>query len=261
MNGEEHSGEEQQQAGTQPQAPAPPSQDSSVLAQSERDEGRHHKKPPSYHLPTRPIEWLQVGLNAVLALIAIGALCVYHSQLGAMKGQQSVMQGQVDEMRAEQRAFVSVADVSLHATISEGQPAWGFAIDWINSGKQPTYRLHIHNACPTRDQPAADPWNLKTDLSGDAKRFLGPGQHQLGGTCTFKAVDVRKMQNGEVHLYMASRVEYWDRSNKDGPPYVTEFCIEVGDIEGNPLSSEGKLTMEGFPCKSHNCADEDCKNQ
>jgi hypothetical protein len=118
MNGEDSPGEQQQQAGTHPPADAP-TRDDHRLEREEGDEGTCQGKPPSYHMPTRPIEWLQFGVNASLAVIAIGALCVYHSQLGAMKAQQKVMQGQVEEMQIEHRPWVgpsAMAEITITNT-------------------------------------------------------------------------------------------------------------------------------------------------
>ena len=59
---------------------------------------------------TRPVEWWQLGISAVLAVVGVFAICIYGGQLQVMKGQLSVTR---DELVGTQAAVVSVVSLGI----------------------------------------------------------------------------------------------------------------------------------------------------
>jgi hypothetical protein len=84
---------------------------------------------------TRAIERWQFGVSAFLAVVGFAAICIYGRQLG-------VMRGQLEEMRRDQRAWVSVP--SVNGT----KPAVGeklqFAVHLTNTGRTPARNVVVH---------------------------------------------------------------------------------------------------------------------
>ncbi len=159
----------------------------------------YQKKSAEYYQRTKPLIWWLVGRHIVwtakaldpysalltaLATVALAVLtyflAVYANDLGtvsgkqleAMKGQQSVMQGQLDEMRLEQRPWLKV-ESSAGTGYDEGDgKIWAphdVDLEITNTGKTPAFFVsidfritdaNVHSA--TIEQEAAcSPWRGK----------------------------------------------------------------------------------------------------
>jgi hypothetical protein len=156
MSGEENTGNHEPDTNTDHATDIACANDKNNLREKESAAAGQQGKPPSYHPPTRPIEWWQFGLNAVLAGIAVGALCVYRGQLGAMQGQlkemqvqssaassaaqaansaASTAQGQLSEMRHENRAWI--APTVGGGSEPQAPQEFKFSAGFGNSGREP----------------------------------------------------------------------------------------------------------------------------
>jgi hypothetical protein len=93
------------------------------------DLGREGPTPPQQNrngterhpkVGTRTVEWLQFGVNAALALIAIGALYIYYGQLQTMKGELAQLVMQYPKLKESADAAESSAKTAA-LTMAENQ--------------------------------------------------------------------------------------------------------------------------------------------
>jgi hypothetical protein len=185
MNNEDNPKGHRQQADNPLRAAAQMRQGSGILEQVKSGTRHFQGRPPSYHLPTRPIEWLQVGINVVLAVIAIGALCIYNAQLIAMKGQQTVMQGQVEEMRTEQRAWIYLDPPKFLAPLTKNRNGvWDVHLQFPihNVGHLPAMNVRVVNDSP---MPTTNTGNTVADFKHHNCIDKGPEDSGNNGQTVF----------------------------------------------------------------------------
>jgi hypothetical protein len=117
MNDQEDGGSTSNQGPAQPPPPPPiPPEHQPVLPSAEQNPPDDHIN-VTVNLPsqTRAMEWLQLGVNALLAVIGILAVYIYGGQLGVMKGQLTAANNQLTEIQKQYPELKESADAAKNA--------------------------------------------------------------------------------------------------------------------------------------------------
>jgi hypothetical protein len=157
-------------------------------------------------------------------------------------------------MIAGQRAFIFVDTYNWQP--ADDRSGWGVSLFVENSGNTPVKNLNIDLSCPQGREIVDDPLNTPK-LEGPSvhlKRVLGPKQKTTGGTCIFDMAAMQDFQRKGWLLYIVLQAHYEDIF---GEKHTTEFCDVIFGLGGN-LKTGNSLSSSSTPCRTHNCADEEC---
>ena len=234
---------------------------------------------------TRAVEWWQLVVNGLLAVVGIFVLLVYSCQLDVMRGQLKNMEGQLEQMKgagaqtdqlinktAEQAGATS--DLAKQAKLSDETlrvrdrsfvnlvPVVSFfppenptvvAIDISvqNLGNIPARRISLQYACPIVP-PSVDPLPL-AEWSGAELPFVAPKQQFPLNACN---IETRKAESAiklGMRIFALLKAEYVD-SFDPAKCHITQMSLIVNlDLKRRQYSFR--------PNGPHNCADEDCQSK
>ena len=241
--------EERQEANAQPPPGTPSSQDGRVLAQSESAGPQCQRKTSRHDLPTRPIEWLQFGVSVVLAVIAIGALRVYNSQLHAMRSQLAEMTAARKTSIAQIRANLRREPPQITPWTSDNSPAgtgkpiayWAISPKWTDGGSTDAidYRgwfdvIPVHHL-PGHLLTGADCPAPQVPMPPAASIVVQAGREiaQFGKKLSSDDVAMAKSEKG--YILMVGHVEYRDIFFPDTPIHSDDWCVAI--IPNDPATN------------------------
>jgi hypothetical protein len=213
----------------------------------EDNPGEDRQKQSPHRLPVRPIEWVQVGINGGLAVIAIGALCIYHAQLNEMAAGRKNTEAQ---LRAD---VVSIDPVmwpmdAQNKQVTKDSPniaGWSVSPGWKNVGSTPAINFksgyafsetprdwskdihEIYKTCPARPKISS----TATRLSPNDPRV------ELGKNLPIDVAE--RAQNGKSAIFYEINATYADIFQKPGDPlhhYYVCVLIEVHDAKKSDFS-------------------------
>src|ERR1051325_10357795 len=183
-------------------------------------------------------EWIAIVMTGLLGLIA---LCIYNGQLVAMResnallkistdaatkaaqaAQETVRQAR-DNMRLEQRAWVTAGEARLEKPLVPGKTAT-FSIQIVNSGKTPALDVHITGSAYIAREPMPEvPPNAIKESS-----LIGPeGQIFAKPETKYAVIDereIKSIRNAELHLFAKGRITYVDIFEVT---HTTTFCFAL----------------------------------
>jgi len=137
--------------------------------------------------------------NATVAIAAftLATIGVGISQFVAMRRQQNIMQGQLDEMRAEQRATIAAGRAMLKGEIVAAPKTVTIGVDFDNIGKQPATDL-------SRSANPKGYYVRQSDFSTD-KALIRRAEALTKGVC-----DSIEPQSGGPNVYSGTvGLTYW----------------------------------------------------
>ncbi len=119
------------------------------------------------------------------------------------------------------------------------------------------------------DISTIDPNDKALTKTPDIHLLLGPKQSLAAGPCFFDPLFLYLHQLEWIQYYTFGTAKYRDILT---PEYIhrTEYCYILkikGDLESDfgagKKNAPGTkpLTIEGYPCEKHNCADEECSQK
>ena len=208
---------------------------------------------------------------------------------GYANSSAQVAEGQLQEMRLEQRPFVQVMGVHYIPVVSPflGDPeklvssfangnversvasAYQVMLQWQNSGNSPATDLVVETNCRISfvDKISDDFDHLQNGETGPVKStgVLGPKQISDIGGCIIRPVDMMMTEWATKDIAVYGTVTY--RGPHSRSKYITEFCRKLTGITGNIHYGEVGADNMGFtpingysvPCPTHNCSDEQCR--
>jgi hypothetical protein len=223
--------------------------------------------------------------TAALAFVGIVTAIILGLQLNAMRGQLSEvkaagqqtdktivalnnqadsLKGQLDSLRAFQRAFVIIPDPILHTLINPAiqSRSYTVAFAWENSGTTPTRNLITKNRCVERDNPQDLVFEFRNEDIFHS--LLGPKQQIFAGRChSFTPEEMTAYAQRTKHFFAIAEALYGDVSDPT-PRHITRFCSALHGFTnairpGEPPTSERNVSWES--CDRHNCADEECTRE
>jgi hypothetical protein len=272
----------------QPNPPPPiPPQNHAVLSSAEENP-RENNVNVSVNLPSgsRPIEWFQLGLNAVLAIIGILAVCIYGGQLNTMKGQLTAankqlteIEKQYPELQKSAKAAKDSADTAEEALVSvqrafivvtkQDVVGIGFGnsqqsivkFTWENTGVTPGIDLTTHVSFMQPDRPLSAKYTFP-DLWGPTEPHIivrGPiAPHGIRQNVIGMIPKAMIVKLKEAPIYFWGWARYRDIFNNT-PEHITEYCTELIGFLGDPFSGPGPVEPATTSCPFHNCTDEEYK--
>lgn len=190
-----------------------------------------------------------------LALVVVGVVsaCIFGNQL-------SVMQGQLNEMRAETRPYVNFDGVQFY-TIRDSQKGTfqGFMFPkWINNGATTTAKLSDLSGCSISPQEIDEPFD-KIPFANNHffQSVLGPKQAATTGSpCpVIGQTEMDAINAGSQFWYFCGVARYQEGADR-ATWHETQYCRRL--IEPH-LSDDGKfLRANAYAVGAHNCADTEC---
>jgi len=170
-----------------------------------------------------------------------------------------------DAMVASNRAYVHYDGCRWisHWHVDDGHIFWRMRPRWINSGNTPTRKLNVHVRYEFRDDPL--PANFAFAAEHDANPV--PATIAPKGVIESAPFDIDgsalvAVREGRKHFYVWGIARYNDVFTGT-PRYVTKFCVEAGNITGDPEQywddTDNPVGIMFGTYGSHNCADEDCE--
>jgi hypothetical protein len=190
----------------------------------------------------RWVEFAQLAVNGVLAVIGIFALCIYHGQLDVMRGQLSEIIKQYPELqksagaardsvtqaeassRLEQRAWVGV--VSIVPPDLRPKSDFFLSLQAVNSGHTPALNFRsltvLHSLKKTEEfKPIYAP------IQGtESNRVIQPSEGVTLNTRTYELTQeqIDWIKNGNYILYVYGKMSYDDIFHQR---HHTTFCKVV----------------------------------
>lgn len=253
--------------------------------QSDSNKESAIKSPPS----TRAVEWWQLGINGVLAVVGILVLCVYSGQLDVMRGQLKNMEGQLEQMKgagaqtdqlinkaAEQavatnelarqakrsdealrlrdRAYVYFGDPSfIEYPYPPAKPTvWGVAIPAYNAGNMPAHRVVVRYSCPdapSSGKPTKVPFDPANLKMAEMTQTIGPKQSLVFQACDIPIEVIDDAKKGKRDVFIITEVRYTDGFDPDRTRVTQMARTLLFDQHGGRRLGLGT---------SHNCSDDDC---
>lgn len=174
------------------------------------------------------IDWIDAhnGLMTALATVAIACLTWFissdsHDQLDAVRGQQAVMQSQLDEIKLEQRPWVAIS--ATLKPIEIGKPIV-IQIAFSNVGHKPAFNMISWGNYTVTLPGATEPPDQKAEFDALDRIKLGDGTVLFPGFNSVNDVEVIQssivatktlddLKNGALKIWFIARVEYTDGKN------------------------------------------------
>ena len=161
---------------------------------------------------------------------------------------------------AVQRAFVYI-DLDAPTFNKIDIDEWRVKIAMENLGNTPTIDLHINPLCEAFDHEVDDPYTT-SDRHHKFNRIIGPHQKAFAIVCSMTTSGLIKIAQGQKYYYFALIATYKDVFDN---PHRYEFCGYINSMfVSNNVSNFADLKQvigtDARMCKTHNCADEECKS-
>lgn len=209
----------------------------------------HAETTPRNEKPDRvkhEIDRAMVRWTAAVALFTFGLLGAAILQYFVMRGQQTVMQGQLDAMEADQRPWIGAPEIKAE-TVSPG--TIGFTLTFRNGGRTPTAGLWVDATIVRGDNYnwLAEGNRLCDRGKADAKKYpdifsifaLTPGA--AWAITSMPSTDFTKINLSDVakieRPHIAGCAIYGSRLDKvihktvfDAPLNVRDTAVHIGSI-------------------------------
>jgi hypothetical protein len=243
-----------QELAQSPPPPGIPPQNEAVLRNAEQNPTDNHvhvaANPPR---GTRPIEWLQLGVNVALAMIGVLAIYIYGRQLDAMKGQLVSMKDAAAsssmQIRTQERGWIGmeIREVKFIA----GQPAKA-SVQISNIGRSPVLNVVTEmivekllvTQSPTLDFSKLDPRNVYS-LGAIFQNSVPESDEVVwydGGTPTepspigrLTTTDAEDIATGKTYFVFYGRTSYTDTFVNI---HETRFCRIYPSANLLPLTTK-----------------------
>ena len=210
----------------------------------------------------------QLVVSVVLALIAIGALWVYHGQLKVMRGQLGEVIRQYPEIQKSANAAKSAAETA-DATLQSSQKQfrmeqrpyiWALPVTGPNNGVLPAVgqklfiRVDFRNAGRTpainviatpsktivgpKDQARKEVREYVAQYEKQAGQFLAPETSGTAGTGfgpTLTSTMLANISDGTWEMFTVGAVKYTDVFGPPAVTYETTYCYAFNPT-GLPFS-------------------------
>jgi type II secretory pathway pseudopilin PulG len=166
------------------------------------------------------------GLMTALATVAIAVLTWFiskdsHDQLDAVKGQQSVMQRQLDEIKEEQRPWVAISVALETPTVGK---SLAVQINYNNVGHKPAFRMVSSASAIAVNWNSGKILGAMDEFSGLDREKLGDGTILFPGFVSTNHFDIPSaptvtpelmsdIDTGRIRIQFSARVEYFDGQN------------------------------------------------
>jgi hypothetical protein len=183
----------------------------------------------------------------------------------ALKEQANTMDAQLATIKSFQRAFVTIRDPIMESSYNPGtSPHHVLEFVWENSGNTPTRNLTVRIACIPAD--GADPAQFRFDDPKLTGSFLLPPKGVVvQGDCPITYDEMVVYAHRTKNLTIIARATYGDISDPT-PTHITEYCAMLHGLVGNPVEGMAPGQQRAIRntsmevCRTHNCADEECKD-
>lgn len=166
------------------------------------------------------------------------------------------------------RALMNVERAWLHVIRHESKIEGDFlSIQpvWLNSGSTPAIKAILRSSWKAFPKPLTEPYEFP-DLgaSGEtiekfsdvAAAVIGPGGELFSSGILIPPALVKKMCDGELHIYVWGWVEYEDVLL--GPRHRTEFAVKLDVVEHSVKGGEHSVSIRFTTHWQHNGADKTC---
>ena len=191
------------------------------------------------------------------------------ASLAEMKKQGSAMAeaGAASKQQAEisreslivtQRAFVS-GEMDKPVRLKDSD--WRFAARWENIGNTPARKAHnwfncYYNTISIHSNYEYPDTGVRTGVEAT---IAAKGGYLNSGNIDVPIGIIKAVADKSMHLYFWGWNTYHD-SFQDTPLHLTEFCVEVTDINGDLDSPSSQVAMFYTRCRTRNCTDENCED-
>jgi hypothetical protein len=210
-------------------------------------------------------------LLAAIVLAGVGYLQyrVYSEQAGIMHGQLNATQDQLDQMRMQQRAFITASDYKVRR-LTEHSQCWKFDPIISNTGETPTRDMQYIKEIVAVELPRpgeqgsangmifapTDPENWFRKHAGGPGALLGPKQSLPDIVGGFSKVCLSYNNSGYIfaneRIYARGVIHYKDVFH-NSPEHITKYCFWI-QAEENNGAYEPRIVL----CSHWNCADREC---
>lgn len=189
-------------------------------------------------------------------LVTVHHAEIFSEQLGTMRGQASVMQGQLDQMKLAQRAWIGIETIDAVPAFPEIGKSFGAKGMIRNTGKTPALNLIIYSIIEpvlSGDRPNFSYVGIKSFSGGmlppDGKGILPFNpltDVKLKQAALFTKEQLEALNNETFSIYTHGRVEYDDIF---GYPHWMTYCSYLS------------VSFSGFAfCNEHNDTDDNQNN-
>jgi hypothetical protein len=235
MDGESKPKPDTPKAATDAPVPAPVHAENQTVLGDKEKEASQERANTTINLPpntTRPVEWVQAGINAVLVIIGVFAICIYGGQLKVMQETLGVMKGN------------EAANCVIRTNGFSSLNFYSFVVE--NRGKIPAKNVQVSFEISRETLP-------ERQAIGQIQRFEiaedrinpGPGIDKIVEITGFTQSDSKLMDDGKQGLIAKISIQYDDGF---GGIVRHSDCIEELHLHyPNGSSSAGRVECQDVP--------------
>jgi hypothetical protein len=235
-----------------PNNPSPPPK---TTPPPERHGKREHCRPDQ-------TPWYKMILEAVVVFAGLYVAWIYSGQLNQMIESNRISR---ESLEVVEGAIVSFSPPVKPVPISYSSDkkskkvdAWQLMVPINNDGGTPTRDAKVYWTALLRKDPLPNDFDFPDAGDGIAGPVaLGPKHTLYTLPIAVGALDIKAVGDRTEHLYVYGWATYRDRFRLT-PSRLTQFCYELSEVAGDPLTAGGMEAIRFSLCKAHNCYDEEC---